>query len=66
MMYDGVSQGEWCVGFMTMEEHNILSCRQWNRTGIWKELTVMTMEARQCKYDVLLNNRGESQRWCVG
>jgi hypothetical protein len=55
-MYDGVSWGEWCIGFMTMEEHNILSYRQWNRIGIWKELTVITMEARQCKDDVLLEN----------
>jgi hypothetical protein len=75
MMYDGdgVSRGEWCIGFMTMEEHNILSCRQWNRTGIWKELTMMTMEVRQCKDDVLLeNNRGQRAEvvcglmlWCL-
>jgi hypothetical protein len=39
-----------CLGVMTMEEHNNLTCRQWNRTGIWMELIVMTMDKgqRQC------------------
>jgi hypothetical protein len=74
MMYDGeeVSQDEWCIGVMTMEDHNILSCRQWNMTEIWMELTVMT-EAIQSKDDALLDNsRGQRpdamcglMLWCI-